>query len=79
MQRIKQLSVIAVALVCLCCLLPFSVYANSAPPIPYYEFILTGLPKDAVYADLLIKLPESDPDYVALVSANLPDAFFSSI
>lgn len=56
-------------------LFPLNVYANSPPPSPWYIFILSDIPKEAVYADLLIELNEFDPHYESLVSDNMPDTF----
>ena len=74
-KLIKRLSVMVGMLVFLFCFLPITAYANSAPPRPYYVFTITDLPKKVVYVDLLMMLDEKDPDYVELVSENLPDTF----
>ena len=54
-------------------ILPISVSANGPAPDPWYQFQLSNLPEGTVYVDLLIYLPESDPMYEKLVSANLTE------
>lgn len=66
----RILSVILAAMVLLC-IAPLRVSANSPGPSIGICFVLTGLPKDTVYVDLLIQLPDSDPLYVDLVEDNL--------
>lgn len=75
MKRTKRMTALLLAAVCLFSFLPVTVQANSPPPAPYYVFELSGLPEGTVYVDLLIKLPESAPEYVALEKSNLPKGF----
>lgn len=51
------------------------VFANSAPPSPWYTIELTNLPEGTVYVDMLIPLEENDEMYVPLEKSNLPDGF----
>lgn len=75
MKKIRKIVLSLIAAVCLFSLFPTTVYANSAEPWPYYAFELSDLPEGTVYVDLLLKLPEDDPEYVALEKSNLPDGF----
>lgn len=43
--------------------LPLSVYANAPEPPDYLTVVLSNLPENAVYADLLIKIDEKDPEF----------------
>ena len=77
MKSKKRMAALLIAAICLFACLPVTVQANSPPPAPYYVFELSELPEGTVYVDLLIKLPESDPEYVALEESNLPEGFSS--
>lgn len=44
------------------CVLPVS--ANAPAPADHLTVVLSNLPKDAVYADLLIRISEEDPNFV---------------
>lgn len=54
-------------------ILPLSASANSPGPAIGNCFIVTDLPENTVYVDLLIPLPVSDPMYVDLVRENLSE------
>ena len=54
---------------------PTIAFANSPPPEPWYTFLLTNLPEGTVYVDLLIRLKDTDPMYVDLVTENVPETF----
>lgn len=75
MKRTERITALLIAAVCLFSFLPVTVQANSPPPAPYYVFELSDLPEGTVYVDLLIKLPESNPEYIALEKSNLPEGF----
>lgn len=53
---------------------PVTVSANSPPPSPWYTFVVSNLPEGTVYVDLLIRLQETDANYVEL-EENLPGIF----
>ena len=44
--------------------LPISVSANSPAPANHLSVMLSNLPEEAVYADLLIQLHQDDPQFV---------------
>ena len=57
--------------VILVCSLPVSVFAN-APDYPdYFDVNITNLPEEAVYADLLIRIDENDPNYTPFQPSDL--------
>ena len=64
-----------VALVLILCICPLPVSANSPAPSPWYTFEIQNYPKGTMYVDILIQLPESDPNYVELVTENVPAGF----
>ena len=74
-KTVKRSVSMILIMIALLCLLPLSVSANSAPPIPWYLFDFTNLPEGTKYVDLLIRLPEDDIHYIPLVSENLPEGF----
>ncbi len=49
----------------LSCVIPLSASANAPAPADSLEVLVSNLPEGAVYADLLIKIDENDPNYVA--------------
>ncbi len=74
MIKRNRLLTIVLTMLLLVCLLPLSVSANSPAPSFDICFILTDLPKDTVYVDLLIPLPVTDPMYAELVEENLSES-----
>lgn len=54
---------------------PTAASANSPPPSPWYTFVMTNLPEGTVYVDLLIRMQDTDPMYVDLVTENVPENF----
>lgn len=55
----------------LVCSLSVPVFAN-APDYPdYFNVIITNLPEEAVYADLLIRIDENDPNYTPFQPSDL--------
>lgn len=54
------------------CVCPIPVSANSPAPSPWYTFIIRNFPRGTRYVDILIQLPESDPNYQELVTENVP-------
>ena len=55
----------------LVCSLSVPVFAN-APAYPdYFDVNITNLPEEAVYADLLIRIDENDPNYTPFQSSFL--------
>lgn len=73
MQHRFRLLVFFLAVLLLAGILPLSVSANHPAPRFDLNFILTDLPEDTVYVDLLIPLPVSDPKYAELVEENLTE------
>ena len=64
MRKYKKLFLTLVFLLATAFSLPVSVSANAPMPADHLTAILSNLPDDAVYADLLIKIDENDPKYV---------------
>ncbi len=75
MRKRNRLPVLFLAFVLALTVLPISVSANSPAPSPWYTFVISDYPQGTVYVDILIKLPESDPQYQELVTENVPDGF----
>lgn len=75
MKNWKHFFAILLTTVILLMSLPVTASANSPAPDPWFTFCLTNLPEGTVYVDLLILLPETDPQYRELVADNLPDGF----
>ena len=71
MEKRNRLLAVILILVLVLGTLPLTAAANSPGPSIGICFVLTDLPKDTVYVDLLIQLPDSDPMYVDLVEDNL--------
>lgn len=69
-QRIRLFTLFLIALMVL---VPLTLTASANSPGPSLGicFVLTDLPKDTAYVDLLIPLPVTDPMYVDLVEGNL--------
>lgn len=72
MKRIKRLGAVLLILVLLLPAMAVPASANSPGISPWYEVRLTNLPEGTVWVDLLIRLPESDPQYVPLTQKQLP-------
>lgn len=53
--------------------LALPVSANGPVPVPWFVVTVSNPPEEAVYADLLIPLKESDPNYSPLERGNLPE------
>ncbi len=64
MKTFKKQIAMFIALLSLICVLSVPVFANSPPRAVRLSVDLSALPKGAVYADLLIKIDESDEYYV---------------
>lgn len=65
MKKASKLLSVLILLAILVCALPVSVSANSPGPAVHLTVVFSNLPENAVYADILIKIQESDPNYVA--------------
>ena len=52
------------------------VFANSPPPADHLTVVLSNLPGEAVYVDLLIKISQDDPNFVDFQS-NIYSDFIS--
>lgn len=55
--------------------LPVTASANGPAPRPYFEFEFRNLPEGTVYVDMLIYLPETDPNYREMAQEKLPEGF----
>lgn len=64
MKKLKNLLGILPVLIILAVLLSTPVLANSPPPADRLTVAISNLPEGAVYAELLIKIGEDDPNYV---------------
>lgn len=71
MKNKRRLITLLLAAILALGFLPVTAAANSPGPSLGIGFILTDLPKDTAYVDLLIPLPVTDPMYVDLVEENL--------
>lgn len=64
MNKLKKILTLLI-LVCLFgCLCSFTVSANAPKPADHLSIYITNLPEEAVYADLLIKISNDDPNYI---------------
>ncbi len=57
----------------LVCLLPLPTFANSPMPADHLYFCISNKPEEAVYADLLIKIEETDSKYVDFQKSDYGD------
>lgn len=72
--RCRRLAVMLALVLILICI-PQTASANSPPAAPIYTFYIENYPENTVYADLLIYLPKTDPQYQPLVEQNIPEGF----
>lgn len=68
MKNYKKLFLIIILLFVAAFSLPVSVSANAPLPADHLTVFLSNLPDEAVYVDLLIRIDENDPQYVAFQS-----------
>ncbi len=73
MNKTKKILVIWVLACLFGCFLSFSVSANAPMPADHLSVYITNLPEGAVYADLLIKIPKDDLNYVDFQSSAYGD------
>lgn len=64
MKNAKKTIISLVCIVIFSCLFSISAFANSPKPAPYLNVTISNAPENAVYADLLIKIDETDPHYI---------------
>jgi len=51
--------------------MPTPVLANGPPPPPWLEIDVRNLPEDAIFADILIRIGEVDPNFIGVNKNNL--------
>lgn len=64
MKNQKKLLIAFILIFLFLASIPLSVSANAPPPADHLTVELFGLPEDAAYADLLIKIDEADKNYI---------------
>ena len=64
MKNAKKLLLTFVFAVLFFCLFSISAFANSPPIHDYFKLSVLNAPENVMYADLLIKIDETDPKYV---------------
>lgn len=64
MKNVKKLLLTFIFVVLFSCLFSISAFANSPPIHDYFNLSVSNAPENAMYADLLIKIDETDPKYV---------------
>lgn len=64
MKTFKKRLLMVLLIFTLAVSLPLPVLANSPIPAEYLTVLFSNLPQEAVYADLLIKMDKTDPNYV---------------
>lgn len=69
-NKVLFIFILVFAFVCSC---PFFASANAPMPADHLTVELSDLPSDAVYADLLIKIDESDANYTSFQSNDFAD------
>ncbi|MBR6533659.1 MAG: hypothetical protein IKT44_04460 [Clostridia bacterium] len=78
MKNLKKLFFIAVIVTILASSFVLPVFANAPMPADHLTVVLSNLPDDAVYVDLLVKINQDDPNFVDFQSNNYSDSVSKS-
>ena len=74
MKDLKKLFFIVVIVTILASSFVLPVFANAPMPADHLTVVLSNLPDDAVYVDLLVKINQDDPNFVDFQSNNYADS-----
>ena len=74
MKNLKKLFFIVVIVTILASSFVLPVFANAPMPADHLTVVLSNLPDDAVYVDLLVKINQDDPNFVDFQSNNYSDS-----
>lgn len=78
MKNLKKLFFIFILVSTLIFSSALPVFANAAAPADHLKIVLSNLPDDAVYVDLLVKFRQDDPNYVDYQSNSYSDSVSKS-
>ena len=78
MKNLKKLFFIVVIVTVLASSFVLPVFANAPMPADHLTIVLSNLPDDAVYVDLLVKINQDDPNFVDFQSNNYSDSVSKS-
>lgn len=78
MKNLKKLFFIVVIVTILASSFVLPVFANAPMPAYHLTVVLSNLPDDAVYVDLLVKINQDDPNFVDFQSNNYSDSVSKS-
>ena len=78
MKNFKKLFFIVVIVTILASSFVLPVFANAPMPADHLTVVLSNLPDDAVYVDLLVKINQDDPNFVDFQSNNYSDSVSKS-
>lgn len=78
MKNLKKLFFIVVIVTILASSFVLPVFANAPMPADHLTVVLSNLPDDAVYVDLLVKINQDDPNFVDFQSNNYSDSVSKS-
>lgn len=78
MKNLKKLFFIVVIVNILASSFVLPVFANAPMPADHLTVVLSNLPDDAVYVDLLVKINQDDPNFVDFQSNNYSDSVSKS-
>ncbi len=73
MSRLKKIFTLLIFVCVFGCFSTFSVSANAPMPADHLSIYISNLPEGAVYADLLIKIPKDDSNYIDFQSSAYGD------
>lgn len=78
MNKFKKSFSIIILLFIIAFSVPIEVFANAPAPAEHLTVVLSNMPDDVVYADLLVKISEDDPNFVDFQSNIYSDAVLKS-
>lgn len=78
MKNLKKLFFIVVIVTILASSFVLPVFANAPMPADHLTVVLSNLPDDAVYVDLLVKINQDDPNFMDFQSNNYSDSVSKS-
>ena len=74
MKKLKKLFFVFIIVYILVFSSALPVFANAPMPADHLKVVLSNLPDDAVYVDLLVKINQDDPNFVDFQSNNYSDS-----
>jgi hypothetical protein len=78
MKKLKKLFFVFIIVYILVFSSALPVFANAPMPADHLTVVLSNLPDDAVYVDLLVKINQDDPNFVDFQSNNYSDSVSKS-